>query len=696
MNRKLVVAAAFSAVLCGCSTSEDIKMNNAVKYPAALKALRTDAPALMFPSVITIYGTDDENLTQTRAVIQHLYETAGLTEFAVSFPLNPQGSDPYEKPRVYAERFASLRKLVKNPDIRLGVLIQQTIGMSSTWNKNPNLTLPWQRTVTMQNAPSIRFCPLDPDFREYIKKGVSGIFASKPDFVLWDDDTRLYIQDQVECFCPRHVDYFNKKFGTSYTPAELQEAMKNAPAGSKLLKDFAAARCETLTDYVAMVRAELDKYNPDAVGIYCTNGGHVNDHTHYVKAAAGRNKTVMRSATGGYLERAPHNILYQQVNAKSIIAWNRDKIDVILDESDTCPHSLFSKTAHTMNFHIIYGLLHGLDGGKLWITNLRYFDLETTAKYPQIIGRYQGFYRELHRTLQGVTWLGAQKSLPDPARDPHPEFPGKAYNEILSWDTKVTTHFGLPHCYNKPTVKGIHMFAGNQVDFFTDEELKKFLADGCILDASAAKLLCERGFAELVGVKPDVLTAKISAGEWMKGMDYPIRAFGNANYKLVPADEKNKPEYLSEFRDVDYNQSTNVTKVCDGAALFKNSLGGKVVTVPFDVCDSRISVVPERQNYMRRIFDIMGVLPAWSHEPFDVYFRFGTLACGKTDIAAVCNISYEPMEQVHIGVKKVPAKIEKLSPDGGWDECSFTVKDDILTINDTLRCSDAGIYKFSY
>ena len=136
--------------------------------------------------------------------------------------------------------------------------------------------------------------------------------------------------------------------------------------------------------------------------------------------------------------------------------------------------------------------------------------------------------------------------------------------------------------------------------------------------------------------------------------------------------------------------------MCDGAALFTNSLGGKVLTVPFAICSSRISVVPERQNYMRRVFDIMGVLPAWSNEPFDVYFRFGTLANGKQDIAAVCNISYEPMEGVNIGVKKVPAKIEKLAKDGGWDACKFTVKNSIITIDDNLYCADTGVYKFSY
>jgi hypothetical protein len=240
------------------------------------------------------------------------------------------------------------------------------------------------------------------------------------------------------------------------------------------------------------------------------------------------------------------------------------------------------------------------------------------------------------------------------------------------------------------------MLSGDLIKYYTSSELERFLSEGCLLDASAAKKLAERGFSKLVGVVPEPITAKISAGEWMHGMDYPIRAFGGAQYKLVPADKNKLPEYLSEFRDTDYNQSVNVVKVCDGAALFVNEKGAKIVTVPFVIGDSRISVVPERQNYMRRIFDLMGVLPAWSCEPFDVYFRFGTLPNGKQDIAAVCNISYEPMEEVNIGVKKVPSKIEKLSRDGGWDECKFTVSGSTLVICDRLRCADVGVYKFTY
>lgn len=690
----LPLVAAF--VAAGCSSVQKcVTASKYVPFPAPAKfAYRTDAPALRFPAIIVIYGDDDRDLTKTTSLIKHLYHTAGITEFAVSLPLNPQGKDPYIKPGVYAERFARLKKLITNPEIKLGVLLQATIGHGARWNSNPNRTVNWQRTVNSQKELSIRFCTLDPDFRAYIKRSVSGIFVSKPEFVLFDDDIRHVLRSTFECFCPLHTAYFNKKYGTNYTPEELRQAVLNAPAGGKLLKNFSEARLETLEQFITIIRRELDKHNPAARGIYCTVGHNIVDMGRIAKACAGKNISAMRIGNGLYLEKEVRHIVNRFFTASIQITAYRDQINELLDESDTCPHSLFSKTAHTMNLHIIMGVLHGLDGGKLWIANNRFYAPEPIVRFPQTIGKYQGLYRELHRTLKGVKWHGGLQSVPAPERDSHPEFAGE-FGSIRSWQGFLTGFFGLPNCYGKADVRGVHMLSGNQVNSFSDAELKRFLSEGAILDAAAAANLEKRNLAHLTGVKPRLITRR-TATEWMDGLNYPIRKFGAKQFEFIPADRKNPPRALSHFRVTEYNHAAQSRKVCNGAVIFKNKLGGKVVTVPFEICDSRISIVPERQAYMRKIFDLMGILPAWSPEPFDVFFRFGTLANGKQDIAAVCNISYQPMEKVLIGVKKIPAKIEKLSPDGGWDKCDFTVRGNILELNDKLACAEAGIYKFYY
>ena len=129
MKTKIFSIFAAAIVFSGCGLHEE-KAQTVTKGTDIMckESLRTDAPALRFPAIIPIYGDDDENLTRVRSLIKHIHETAGLTEFAVSFPLNPQGKDPYEKVKVYAERFGRLKKLNDIPGIRIGVLMQQTIG----------------------------------------------------------------------------------------------------------------------------------------------------------------------------------------------------------------------------------------------------------------------------------------------------------------------------------------------------------------------------------------------------------------------------------------------------------------------------------------------------------------------------------------------------------------------------------------
>ena len=113
----------------GCiSADENLGRTDGKMFPERNRvSCRTDAPELRFPVIISIYENDDRDLSMTTNLIRHIYDTADLREFAVCFPLNPQGEDPYVKPAVFAERFARLKTKITNPDIKLGVLLQQTI-----------------------------------------------------------------------------------------------------------------------------------------------------------------------------------------------------------------------------------------------------------------------------------------------------------------------------------------------------------------------------------------------------------------------------------------------------------------------------------------------------------------------------------------------------------------------------------------
>ena len=83
MRKKILSAAAAAIILSGCGVTGK-QQNPEPKGNDLMSSLnlRTDAPALTFPVIIPIYGTDDETLSNTRNLIRHLHETAGVTDFA--------------------------------------------------------------------------------------------------------------------------------------------------------------------------------------------------------------------------------------------------------------------------------------------------------------------------------------------------------------------------------------------------------------------------------------------------------------------------------------------------------------------------------------------------------------------------------------------------------------------------------------
>ncbi|MBR7155471.1 MAG: hypothetical protein IKD22_01425, partial [Lentisphaeria bacterium] len=92
---------------------------------------KTDAPELFFVSIIPNFAGNEEYLAE---MIKKRYARAGITRFAMSYPMHPQGMDVYDKIRQQTESFRRLKSLLKGAPFQLGVLIQSSIGHGGYWN----------------------------------------------------------------------------------------------------------------------------------------------------------------------------------------------------------------------------------------------------------------------------------------------------------------------------------------------------------------------------------------------------------------------------------------------------------------------------------------------------------------------------------------------------------------------------------
>ncbi len=114
--------------------------------------IRTDAPSLQFISILPQFLGRPEYLAK---LIEERYERTAITDYAMSYPLHPQGDDVMAKVRLQAELFRSLKPLVAHLPIRLGILFQSIIGHGGPWANTPG-KFNVQRLVLPNGQTTIR------------------------------------------------------------------------------------------------------------------------------------------------------------------------------------------------------------------------------------------------------------------------------------------------------------------------------------------------------------------------------------------------------------------------------------------------------------------------------------------------------------------------------------------------------------
>ena len=119
---------------------------------------KTDAPELFFVSIIPNFAGEEEYLAD---LIRERYQRAGITRFAMSYPMHPQGMDVYDKIRQQAASFRRLKSLLKGAPFKLGILIQSSIGHGGYWNLAPECGISGTKSLAGDGTESIRFCPFE-------------------------------------------------------------------------------------------------------------------------------------------------------------------------------------------------------------------------------------------------------------------------------------------------------------------------------------------------------------------------------------------------------------------------------------------------------------------------------------------------------------------------------------------------------
>ncbi len=650
-------------------------MNNAANLPKPF-----------FISIIPNFAGNEEYLAQ---LIKERYKLTGIEKYAMSYPLHPLGKDIYDKTRIQKESFRKLKALLADEkEIQLGILFQTTLGHGGYWNLAPQSNIEADKIIKADGTETHRCCPLDQRFLDYIYHCVATLCEERPAFTLGDDDMRMF---DNTCYCERHVKMISEMLGKEYTREELAAAIENAAPHDPVQIAFEKAQIKALEKLSETMRKAIDATDPSISCGCCIVRTRYDYAESETKILAGSNEPFLRISNALYLENAAKEEVHRNAATAFQVVNARKWGFKLLDESDTCPHNRYSKTARTMHLHITSGLLEGLDGGKLWLDQGASPMREISRPYEKILAENQYFYRQVINISKNWTRAGGIIHIPSVDREPFPE-KGQSFVQQGDWNSSCFGRTGLPVRYEDTSFSdGTHLLSGNQIDYYTDDELRMWLSSAALIDGPAAIKLTERGFADMMGVKAENITPGGNT-EFFKKANYGSGFLAANGTPTLTALEG--AEILSEVRLSQYRGCTP-EYIMPGSTFFTNAAGGKVIVTAMNIKEWHpMHVVnPGKKLQYVEYLKLLGTLPCYIPEMQDARIACGYMPDGAL-ICALFNYSYDALA-VRFAVEKMPGKIERLTSYGMWESVPFHDVDGIAATALVQEPGIVGIYRLS-
>ncbi len=633
----------------------------------------------------TIMPLDTEHLEEICEDIRYQYENGTATCALFKMTLVPEGNPPVDKVGTFCAKFDLFRDRLREMGLGCGVLVQATMGHGWVLSE----MFPFQPYTALETGrqPQV-VCPMDEGFRDYCRHIFNVIASHHPDTIMLDDDFRLLsYREGGGCGCPLHIAAFNKEAekepllsGQTYTREQVWELLhRQDEVGDIANRIMVALEHEALLGCAKGMREGMDAVDPTLPGTFCCVGNNVECAEEIAKILAGKgNPTEVRINNGNYTPAGARYFSNVFLRAAQSIAKLKGKVDVILAETDTCPQNRYSTGAMSLHTHFTGTVLEGATGAKHWITRLSAFEPESGMVYRKILGKYSGFYRTLADMVPTLHWRGCRIPTTDKAVF---DF-RKSTDGSNGWSACVLERLGLP-MYFSPVCGGITCLEGVVDNAYSDAQILEMLSGPVFIASDAAERLIARGFGEYLGVDVRVWNGEVPSYEILPFRHN--RANRQVNFReLVPLSD-DVVENSTVYHGVD---GTTPVRLFPGVTVYKNSLGGTVVTfcgtprASYNLVDAFSFLNYSRKVQLLELMRDVGELPVYTPEDAEIYLRAADMADGRL-FCAVFNIGLDPVDALPLIVDRPVTKIEKLLPDGSFAPIGFTVKDDGTILTDT-------------
>ena len=638
--------------------------------------------------------------TKLAAEMAEYHRRTGFDTVLYMLACAPEGKPATAKIDEHVESYRKFAAACKaaDPELKVGILIQSILGhfVGDAVVKDRE---DWQRSIDNTGKP-YRWCARDPNFRAYVKSFTKRFAAEKPCWIMTDDDVRNIRGD---CFCPLHAEELNRRTGLKRSADEWRKAILAAKPGERDYEVYFKLQRETLEGINALVREAIDEVDPTIPGSICMGGEEYRFAGNHARAIAAKGqKPLLRVANSVYLEhqRGAYPELEAVTRTQAYVALYEDEDLTMIDEADTWPQHLWSKSAISYHSHMIKGLFCGLKGAKVWYVNAHRWGSEIPRVYTDVMAAHKGYYTALAAALEGTRPYGVVTPTINKSAEWNAARPVVIGDNFprpdKTWAEKVFGHMGVPMTASMHFERdGVWELAGAaMVNRLSDDELKAILAHRVIVDGKAAVALTKRGFADLIGATASAESpavnyeryadTRLSAGRLVKNDGAPT-------YALKPG--------ARAFTELCFKSpSGEVTPVAPGTVIFRNSLGGTVALTAYGYYGIFYNLYSiERKRWLERTLAELngGSFDYIVRNEQEVLALARTTADGQTAYVGAFNHGYDPLDGVELTVAAAPRRVETLANDGTWKSVPVTFADGTLRVPCTVPCQGEVVIRIS-
>ena len=154
---------------------------------------------------------------------------------------------------------------------------------------------------------------------------------------------------------------------------------------------------------------------------------------------------------------------------------------------------------------------------------------------------------------------------------------------------------------------------------------------------------------------------------------------------------------MKHLGDISKVNGAEIEPVAPGTVFYRNELGGFVCTSAFHQDVPYAQYHEARNRWYLDIFDKLNgkMLPVVCTEQQEIMTMTRDFADGNK-LLYITNLNFDDLESIRLRFADTPSAVCRLTPEGTWEKTPFTVSGHEVTLQYSMACYDAAVFKIEY